>query len=41
MFGPGTVVKVTPMAGDALLEIDFDSIGTKKIMANFTPLVKL
>lgn len=41
LFGPGTVVKVTPMAGDALLEIDFDSIGTKKIMANFTPLVKL
>ena len=31
-FGRGTVAKVTPMPGDALLEINFDSAGTKRLM---------
>ena len=26
------VLSVTPMGGDALLEIAFDSVGTKKLM---------
>jgi len=33
-FGRGMVLSVQPMGGDALLEIAFDEIGTKKLMAN-------
>ncbi len=32
-FGKGMVLSVVPMGGDALLEIAFDQIGTKKLMA--------
>ena len=32
-FGSGMVLSVIPMGGDALLEIAFDRIGTKKLMA--------
>ncbi len=31
-FGNGVIVSVTPMGGDALLEVAFDGIGTKKLM---------
>ena len=31
-FGPGTLVKMTPMGGDYLIEIDFDQISSKKLM---------
>lgn len=31
-FGSGMVVSVTPMGGDALLEVAFDAVGTKKLM---------
>lgn len=31
-FGRGMVLTVTPMGGDALLEIAFDNVGTKKLM---------
>jgi DNA helicase-2/ATP-dependent DNA helicase PcrA len=40
-FGNGTVVNVTPMGNDSLLEIAFDSAGTRKIMHNFAKLTKL
>lgn len=33
-FGRGMVLSVIKMGGDALLEIAFDEIGTKKLMAN-------
>ena len=33
-FGRGMVLSVMKMGGDALLEIAFDDIGTKKLMAN-------
>lgn len=33
-FGQGMVLSVLPMGNDALLEIAFDEIGTKKLMAN-------
>ena len=33
-FGRGLVLSVIKMGGDALLEIAFDDIGTKKLMAN-------
>ena len=31
-FGLGKIVKVSPMGGDALLEIAFDTVGTKRLM---------
>ncbi|MBO4854642.1 MAG: UvrD-helicase domain-containing protein [Oscillospiraceae bacterium] len=31
-FGQGMVLRVQPMGGDALLEIAFDQVGTKKLM---------
>ena len=31
-FGRGLVTKVTPMGGDALAEIAFDTVGTKRLM---------
>ena len=31
-FGQGLVLRVQPMGGDALLEIAFDQVGTKKLM---------
>ena len=31
-FGAGLIVAMTPMGGDALMEIAFDSVGTKKLM---------
>ncbi len=39
-FGRGEVLSVTPMGGDTLYEIAFDSCGTKKLMANFAKLKK-
>lgn len=41
VFGEGTILKATPMANDTLLEIAFDTKGTKKIMANFAKIIKL
>lgn len=37
-FGKGMILKVTPMGNDTLLEIAFDTVGTKKIMAGFAKL---
>ena len=31
-FGRGLITKLTPMGGDALVEIAFDTVGTKKLM---------
>ncbi|MCI8501253.1 MAG: UvrD-helicase domain-containing protein [Oscillospiraceae bacterium] len=41
VFGNGMVVSMTPMANDMLVEVVFDRVGTKKIMANFAKLKKL
>ncbi|MDE6593166.1 MAG: UvrD-helicase domain-containing protein [Oscillospiraceae bacterium] len=40
-FGEGTIISSTPMGGDFMLEIAFESIGTKRIMANFAKLSKM
>ncbi len=40
-FGKGMILRVTPMGADSLLEIAFDSVGTKKIMAGFAKLTIL
>ena len=39
VFGVGTVVSVTPVAGDMLVEVQFEK-GVKKMMANYAPLTK-
>ena len=31
-FGEGMVLSVRPMGGDALVEVAFDKVGTKKLM---------
>ena len=41
VFGKGTVLSSKPMANDTLVEIAFDSRGTKKIMANYTKIKKI
>lgn len=38
IFKDGTILSVTPMANDTMLEIGFEKVGTKKIMANFAKL---
>lgn len=40
-FGEGTVLSVKQFGSDAILEIDFDSIGHKQLMAAFARLKKL
>ena len=37
-FGVGMILSTTPMGNDTLLEIAFDNVGTKKIMAGFAKL---
>lgn len=41
VFGEGTVRSAKPMGGDTLVEIEFDTAGKKKIMANFARITKL
>ena len=41
VFGRGRVVAMTPMGSDTLVEVRFDTRGTKKIMANFAKLVRI
>ena len=40
IFGEGTVITVLPLSGDALLEVAFDKVGTKKIMAKYSKIRK-
>lgn len=40
-FGEGTIVSVMAMGNDSMLEINFNSVGNKKLMANFAPLSKI
>ena len=40
VFGRGMVTRVTPAAGDSIVEIRFEKVGTKKMMANLAPLTK-
>lgn len=37
-FGQGLILKTIPMGNDAMLEIAFDTVGTKKIMAGYAKL---
>ncbi len=38
VFGRGQVLKVTPVAGDTIVEIQFERVGIKKTMANYAPI---
>ena len=40
-FGEGTILSVRQMSNDFMLEIAFDKVGTKKIMANYARLKKV
>lgn len=39
-FGDGTVLAITKMANDAMLEVGFDQVGTKRLMASH-PKIKM
>ncbi|MBP3378597.1 MAG: UvrD-helicase domain-containing protein, partial [Clostridia bacterium] len=39
-FGVGTIVSAKPMGGDVLYEINFEKVGTKKLMGSFARLSK-
>ncbi|MBR7142590.1 MAG: UvrD-helicase domain-containing protein [Clostridia bacterium] len=39
-FGEGTLLKKTEMGGDVLMEIAFDTVGTKRLMANYARITK-
>ncbi len=38
VFGKGMVLSATPMGKDTMLEIAFDNVGTKTLMANFSKM---
>ena len=40
-FGDGMILSANKMGNDVLLEIAFDTVGTKKLMAKVAPLTKL
>ena len=40
-FGNGMVISVSPSGGDHLVEILFDNVGTKNLMASIAKLKKL
>ncbi|MCM1333749.1 MAG: UvrD-helicase domain-containing protein [Bacteroides sp.] len=41
VFGDGTVLSASPLGNDTLLEVGFDTVGTKKLMANFAKITKI
>lgn len=41
VFGEGTILRAESMAGDYLLEVAFDTVGTKKLMAKYRKITKL
>ncbi len=40
-FGDGTIIKAEAMGNDYLLEIAFDTVGIKKLMARYAKIIKL
>ena len=41
IFGEGVILSTKPMASDILLEVAFDRVGTKKLMATYAKLKKI
>ncbi len=40
-FGQGTIIKATPCGNDCILEIEFESVGFKRLMAAFAKVKKI
>ena len=40
-FGEGLIISVAPSGGDYMVEILFDNVGTKKLMASIAKLTKV
>lgn len=40
-FGEGTILSVVKVASDSMLEVGFDKVGKKKIMANYAKIEKI
>ena len=40
-YGTGVILSMQKMANDTMLEIAFEKVGTKKIMANYAKLEKV
>ena len=41
IFGEGTIAEVVPMGNDAMMTIEFDKRGSKKLMRNNAKLNKI
>ncbi|MGN1411779.1 MAG: ATP-dependent helicase [Oscillospiraceae bacterium] len=41
IFGSGTVISVEHVGGDCMLKVDFDKVGLKTIMTNYTKIKKV
>jgi DNA helicase-2/ATP-dependent DNA helicase PcrA len=41
IFGEGVILSTKTMAADTLLEVAFDRVGTKKLMATYAKLKKI
>ncbi len=41
VFGTGTIVSAKPMGNDTMLEVNFEKVGTKVLMANFCKMEKI
>ena len=41
VFGAGVILSATQMGNDTMLEIAFDKVGTKKVMAKFAKIEKI
>lgn len=41
IFGEGTILSVKKMSNDSMLEVAFEKVGTKKLMANFAKISKI
>ncbi len=40
-FGEGEILSIKPMGADKLIEVMFDTVGTKKLMGTYAKLKKL
>ena len=41
VFGEGKIISVMPVAGDNMLEIEFETVGNKKLLSNYANLTKI
>ena len=41
VFGDGVITAVTEMSSDSMLEVEFETVGKKKLMANYANLKEI